>query len=151
MDVQYDKAGAGFLPALFLATSVVSRIHKSHVTVDAGLKALAHDGPPPRVMAGVDPRSRFLFQGDEHGAILHPSFLPRLEAARSPADFLDAVDAADADPGLPFPEDAPAEGELVWLQPGHVDPTVNLHDALFLAEEDGSLERLPIDARRVTA
>jgi D-serine deaminase-like pyridoxal phosphate-dependent protein len=61
------------------------------------------------------------------------------------------VDAADADPGLPFPEDAPAEGELVWLQPGHVDPTVNLHDALFLAEEDGSLERLPIDARRVTA
>lgn len=40
------------------------------------------------------------------------------------------------------------EGALVWLQPGHVDPTVALHDAYFVADEDGCLERWPIDARR---
>ena len=41
-----------------------------------------------------------------------------------------------------------AEGALVWLQPGHVDPTVALHDAFFVADEDGGLERWAIDARR---
>lgn len=150
MDVQYADAGAGFLPALFLAASVVSRVHKSHVTVDAGLKALAHDGPPPRVVAGASEGARFIFQGDEHGAIIHPSALPRLKGAKAPADFLAAVEAIDGDPGFPFPQDASAEGALVWLQPGHVDPTVNLHDTLFLADEAGLLERVSIDARRAS-
>lgn len=44
----------------------------------------------------------------------------------------------------------PPEGTLVWLQPGHVDPTVALHDAYFVAGEDGTLERWPIDARRAS-
>ena len=44
-----------------------------------------------------------------------------------------------------------AEGDIAWLQPGHVDPTIALHDALFVADEDGRLERWPIDARRVSA
>ncbi len=45
---------------------------------------------------------------------------------------------------------AAPEGALVWLQPGHVDPTVALHDAYFVADEDGNLERWPIDARRAS-
>jgi hypothetical protein len=31
--------------------------------------------------------------------------------------------AADADPARAFPADAPKVGDLVWLQPGHCDPT----------------------------
>lgn len=142
MDVQYGDAGAAFAPALFCAATVVSRQHKSHVTLDAGLKALSADGPAARLVAGAPEGSRFRFQGDEHGALLHPAALARL-AEDGPA----AVDALDADPAIPFP-DWPAEGSLVWLQPGHVDPTVNLHDALFIADEEGRLECWPVDARR---
>jgi D-serine deaminase-like pyridoxal phosphate-dependent protein len=41
-------------------------------------------------------------------------------------------------------------GDKVLLIPSHVDPTVNLHDALFVY--DGSaLARWPVDGRRVTA
>jgi D-serine deaminase-like pyridoxal phosphate-dependent protein len=53
--------------------------------------------------------------------------------------------------GAIIPPGGAREGDLVWLQPGHVDPTIALHDALFVADEDGRLERWPIDARRVTA
>ena len=119
MDVAYDEAGAAFEPALFCAATIVSARHATHVTCDAGLKALASDGPPPRVVAGA-PCASFRFFGDEHGAII------------------------GADP-------APREGALVWLQPGHVDPTVALHDALFLADEEGRLERVAVDARRTSA
>jgi len=147
MDAQYAQAGATFAPALLLATTVVSAVHKAHVTVDAGLKALAADGPPPRVVAGAAPGSRFVFQGDEHGAIVHPAALPALSAA-GPARWLETVAKLDSDPGFPFPPDAPREGDIVWLQPGHVDPTVNLHDALWLADAAGGLEQVPIDARR---
>jgi 3-hydroxy-D-aspartate aldolase len=97
-----------------------------------------------RLMAGAPEGCRFRFQGDEHGALMHPATLERLGA-----QGLSAVDALDADPTTAWP-DWPAEGRLVWLQPGHVDPTVNLHDALLVAGEDGALERWPVDARRVT-
>jgi D-serine deaminase-like pyridoxal phosphate-dependent protein len=39
---------------------------------------------------------------------------------------------------------------VIWLQPGHCDPTVNLYDAFLVAEPDGVWTRWPIDARRVT-
>lgn len=148
MDVQYDEAGAAFAPALFLAATVVSATHASHVTVDAGLKALAADGPPPRVVAGAAPGSRFRFMGDEHGAIFHPSALPHLAGVADALAFAAAVARLDGDSAFPPPADAPAEGAIVWLQPGHVDPTVNLHAAFHLADEDGSLARMAIDARR---
>jgi D-serine deaminase-like pyridoxal phosphate-dependent protein len=119
MDVQYGEAGARFAPALFCAATVVSARHATHVTCDAGLKALSADGPPPRVVAGA-PGASFRFFGDEHGAII------------------------GADP-------PPTEGALVWLQPGHVDPTVALHDALFLADECGGRTWVPVDARRTSA
>jgi D-serine deaminase-like pyridoxal phosphate-dependent protein len=150
MDVQYAEAGARFAPALFLAATVVSATHKSHVTVDAGLKALAADGPPPAVVAGAAAGSLFRFMGDEHGAILHPAALPLLAGARDPLASAAAVARLDEDPAFPAPADAPAEGALVWLIPGHVDPTVNLHSALHLADEAGSLTRMEIDARRLS-
>lgn len=121
MDVDYTQAGAGtgewpFLPALFVAATVVSARHTMFVTCDAGLKAFHSDGPPPRVIAGAASGSVWRSMGDEHGAITG----------------------------------GPQEGALVWLQPGHVDPTVALHDAYFVADEDGNLERWAIDARRAS-
>lgn len=134
MDVEYAACGAPdgdwpFQPALFLASTVVSTRHAALVTCDAGLKALYTDGPAARVVAGAAPGSRWRSMGDEHGAIVHPDF----------------PDAPRDGSGLSV------EGALVWLQPGHVDPTVALHDAFFVADEDGTLERWPIDARRTTA
>lgn len=117
MDVEYGDLGdLPFQPALFLAATVVSARHETHVTCDAGHKALHPNGPPQRVVWPEG--SQYRPAGDEHGAILPPN--------------------------------GAGEGDLVWLQPGHVDPTVALHDAFFLADEDGGLERWPIDARRST-
>jgi D-serine deaminase-like pyridoxal phosphate-dependent protein len=145
MDVDYGVAGAPagdwpFQPALFVAASVVSVQHAALVTCDAGLKALYTDGPAPRVVAGAARGSRWRSMGDEHGAIIHPDFIERLRH-----DAIDAIDAI-AD----WPGDAPAEGALIWLQPGHVDPTVALHDAFLVADEAGKFERWPIDGRRTT-
>jgi D-serine deaminase-like pyridoxal phosphate-dependent protein len=77
--------------------------------------------------------------GDEHGAVIHP-------ATPQGRD----VEDMDADPALPWPADAPHEGDLVWLQPGHCDPTINLYDALWAVHGDGRMERWDISARRVT-
>jgi 3-hydroxy-D-aspartate aldolase len=48
------------------------------------------------------------------------------------------------------PGAGPAVGDKVLLIPSHVDPTVNLHDALFAYDGQG-LQRWPVDGRRVTA
>lgn len=122
MDVEYTDCGAPggggwpFGAALFVAATVVSARHATHVTCDAGLKALSADGPAARVVSHAGATYRSF--GDEHGAIIGGQL--------------------------------PGEGALVWLQPGHCDPTINLHDALFVADEDGRLERWPVSARRVT-
>ncbi|MDQ3069846.1 MAG: alanine racemase [Acidobacteriota bacterium] len=128
MDVEYaacDAPGGGSWPfrqALWVVASVVSANHASQVTVDAGIKAMSTDGPPARVSGGAPAGSTWRPMGDEHGFIVLPD--------RSP--------------------DAPRLGSLVWLQPGHCDPTVNLYDAMYVVAGDGSSERWRIDARRVT-
>lgn len=122
MDAEYeacDSSGGGAWPfrqALFVASRVVSANHTSHVTIDAGVKALSMDGPPARVVSGPADGSSWKDMGDEHGRIEHPLAL----------------------------------GELVWLQPGHCDPTINLYDVMFVVAEDGTAERWAIDGRRVT-
>lgn len=155
MDVEYDDCGSPdggawpFEPALFLAASVVSANHKSHVTVDVGLKAHSVDGPPARIAAGAAEGSRWRPMGDEHGAIYHPSAMPALrQAGGDPLKFAQVLADLDSDPAHPWPADAPKSGDIVWLQPGHCDPTVNLHDAYFVVDEDGGYELWPVDARR---
>lgn len=143
MDAEYDASGGPdgdwrFVPALFIAATCVSAQHKSHVTLDAGLKANSAD-VVPRVVAGAAPGSLYRSLGDEHGAVIHPA-TPK---GRSVTDM-------DADPALPWPSDAPCEGDLVWLQPGHCDPTINLYDAFWAVHPDGRTERWAIAARRVT-
>ncbi|MDP3854981.1 DSD1 family PLP-dependent enzyme [Phenylobacterium sp.] len=151
MDVEYedcpspDGGAWAFAPSLFLAASVVSARHKTHVVCDAGLKAHSVDGPPARIAAGAPLGARWRPMGDEHGAIFHPALTQALKAG---GDFDRSVAAIDADASLAWPPDAPRVGDLVWLQPGHIDPTVNLHDALYVVDELGGVEVWPVDARR---
>jgi D-serine deaminase-like pyridoxal phosphate-dependent protein len=46
--------------------------------------------------------------------------------------------------------DKPGVGEVVFLVPAHIDPTINMHDALFVWDGAGGLERWPVDGRRDT-
>jgi 3-hydroxy-D-aspartate aldolase len=152
MDVEYaDCAAPGggswpFAASLFVAASVVSANHKSHVTVDAGFKAMSMDGPPAKVASGAAAGSLWRPMGDEHGMIIHPDGLGLLRGG----GFVEAVETADRDASVVWPPDAPKAGGLVWLQPGHCDPTINLYDALHVVAEDGSFERWAVDARRVS-
>ena len=109
------------------------------------------DAPPAKVVAGAAPGSLWRPMGDEHGAIVHPYFVPAMRAGGSdPIMAAMAIAAADANEDFPWPDDAPKPGDIVWLQPGHCDPTVNLYDAFHVVGEGGAVERWAIDARRVS-
>ena len=86
-----------------------------HAVVDAGHKSHAIDSGLPRVWGRGD--LVFANGGDEHGLLRRGNGAAWL----------------------------PALGEMVWLVPGHCDPTVNLHDALVGVRggiEGGVIERL---------
>jgi D-serine deaminase-like pyridoxal phosphate-dependent protein len=106
-----------FEPALFVDATVISANHEGRVTVDAGLKALSTDAGPPVVVGGAPPGSRYVFMGDEHGAII---------AESGPL------------PGL---------GQRVTLLPGHCDPNVNLHDVYHVLDGDMVTGIWPVTAR----
>ena len=65
-----ELAGPRFEPALFVDAVVVSANTGGMVTIDAGLKAFATDAGAPVVRAGAPVASRYVFTGDEHGALL---------------------------------------------------------------------------------
>jgi 3-hydroxy-D-aspartate aldolase len=155
MDAEYGACGAPdgvewpFEPAMFLASTVISARHRTHVTVDAGSKTLSVDGPPARVISGAAEGSIWRPMGDEHGAILQPAFLNVLNTVwHDPIALEAAINKADAESDQSI--DAAKLGDIIWLQPGHCDPTINLHDAFLVVELDGSWSRWPIDARRQT-
>ena len=106
-----------FEPALFVEATVISANATGLVTVDAGLKALSTDAGPPVVIGGAPSDSRYVFMGDEHGAIVSDSGVL---------------------PGL---------GGRVTLLPGHCDPTVNLHDCYHVLDGDRVAEIWPVTAR----
>jgi D-serine deaminase-like pyridoxal phosphate-dependent protein len=73
MDGQYEDAlaadeGPRWHQALFVQATVVSAVHDSFVTVDAGLKAFATDAGLPRA-----PASTYAWFGDEHGLLTRPA------------------------------------------------------------------------------
>jgi D-serine deaminase-like pyridoxal phosphate-dependent protein len=86
--------------------------------------------------------------GDEHGAVLHPLYLARLAGAGDAQAQAREAGAIQADPNCPHPDDLPKIGARVWLQPGHVDPTINLHSHLIVAADGAIVDRWPISARR---
>jgi D-serine deaminase-like pyridoxal phosphate-dependent protein len=113
MDADYarikDNKGRGFsfAPSLFVLATVVSVNRSDQVTVDAGAKALATNGPPPAVIIGAPPNASYRFAGDEHGII--------------------AVPPGDRPPQL---------GARLLIGATHCDPTVNLHASFYVVKGD---------------
>ena len=128
MDADYaanelDPAQPRFEHALFVKTQVISA-HVDHVVCDAGHKSHAIDSGLPKVHA-FSSRSKLDYSngGDEHGVLRPAAGSTRL----------------------------PSLGSMLWLIPGHCDPTVNLHDALIGVRGGllkGVVERIiTVDAR----
>jgi D-serine deaminase-like pyridoxal phosphate-dependent protein len=123
MDRQYldcDLTGDGASPfetSLFIDARVVSASGPGMATLDAGFKAMATDGGPPRIAAGAD-GATFIFMGDEHGAVIGPTI-----------------------------ETRHAIGDAVTLVVPHCDPTVNLYDSYHVVEGDTLVDIWPVSAR----
>lgn len=123
---QRETGQPKFEHALFVKTQVVSTHDgpSPYAVCDAGHKSHAIDSGPPKVHA-FSSRSKLEYTngGDEHGVLTPVAGSTRL-------------------PGL---------GSLLWLVPGHCDPTVNLHDAMVGVRGGllkGVVERIiKVDAR----
>jgi D-serine deaminase-like pyridoxal phosphate-dependent protein len=78
MDRQYREAlladpDGAFEQSLWVQAQVISVNAPAFVTVDAGLKAFATEGPAPRPTTPDFEQSKYVFLGDEHGAVTRPS------------------------------------------------------------------------------
>jgi D-serine deaminase-like pyridoxal phosphate-dependent protein len=124
MDSQYRDALEGdadgeYEQSLFVQARVVSVNAPSHVTVDAGLKAFATDGPLPRAATPRYAACRYFWYGDEHGGLSRP------------------------EDGAPI-----ALGERIEFVPPHCDPTIDRYDRIVLVRGDTVVEVAPIEAGR---
>ena len=100
---QLDVNQPRFEHALFVKTQIVST-HSTHAVCDAGHKSHAIDSGLPKVHAFSETSQLDYFNGgDEHGVLRPAAGSTRL----------------------------PHLGSMVWLIPGHCDPTVNLHNDLI--------------------
>jgi D-serine deaminase-like pyridoxal phosphate-dependent protein len=125
MDVQYSEAmgdddDGAFETSLWVSSQVVSANADAIVTVDAGLKAFATDGPAPRPAGVRFGSSTYIFFGDEHGALTRPAGRPVRLAER--VEF-----------GTP-----------------HCDPTVDRYDAYHVVRGDRLVNIVPIEAVRAS-
>jgi len=128
MDADYalnerDPAQPQFEHALFVKTQIIST-HSGHAVCDAGHKSHAIDSGMPLVHAlKPDSALEYFNGGDEHGILRPAAGSTRL-------------------PGL---------GRMLWLIPGHCDPTVNLHDVMIGVSgglHSGVVQRIfKVDAR----
>ena len=128
MDADYagnerDPAQPNFEHALFVKTQVISS-REDHAVCDAGHKSHAIDSGMPKVHAfDAESELEYFNGGDEHGIL-------------RPAGAGNRV---------------PAIGRMLWLIPGHCDPTVNLHDFMIGVTgglRSGTVERIiRVDAR----
>jgi D-serine deaminase-like pyridoxal phosphate-dependent protein len=107
-----------FEQSLFVQAQVVSVNAQAWVTVDAGLKALATDGPAP-VPAGGGRFGgcHYAFFGDEHGLLVRPQ------------------------------GDPVARGERVELVAPHCDPTFDRYDFVYLVRGDALVDIARVDGR----
>jgi len=127
MDVEYgavtlraNDADAAFDTSLFLHCTVISKNVPGRVTIDAGLKSFATDGPLPHVSAGASVGTTYSFFGDEHGCL-----------------------------NFPTPTDCLPLGSIVALVTPHCDPTINLHDYLHVVRHDTIVDIWQIVGRGV--
>lgn len=100
---QLDVTQPRFEHALFVKTQVIST-NSTHAVCDAGHKSHAIDSGLPSVHAfSARSKLEYFNGGDEHGILRPAAGSTRL----------------------------PHLGSMVWLIPGHCDPTVNLHNELI--------------------
>jgi D-serine deaminase-like pyridoxal phosphate-dependent protein len=124
MDNQYadalgDDPDGAFATSLFVQAQVISANARRWVTVDAGLKAFATDGPPPRPATAPFAADAYFFFGDEHGGLMRP-------AGSEPI----------------------AHGQRVELKVPHCDPTVDRYDRMHMVRGDVLVSIEPIEAAR---
>jgi D-serine deaminase-like pyridoxal phosphate-dependent protein len=128
MDADYahnerDAAQPQFEHALFVKTQVISS-GEEHAVCDAGHKSHAIDSGLPKVLsADAESHLEYFNGGDEHGVLRPAGAGHRI----------------------------PAIGRMLWLIPGHCDPTVNLHDFMIGVRgglRNGTVEQIiRVDAR----
>jgi D-serine deaminase-like pyridoxal phosphate-dependent protein len=127
MDVEYDvvpldrAATRLFEPALFVRTTVISKIVPGQATIDAGHKHFAGTAAP-RIARGLAAEAQADAQvrpnSDEHGFIT----------------------LAAEDDGIRI-------GDAIECMPPHCDPTVNLYDHYHVVDGDDLVAIWPVDAR----
>jgi D-serine deaminase-like pyridoxal phosphate-dependent protein len=116
MDADYavvrDETGGPlqFEPSLFVLATVVSTNCLGEITVDAGTKALATNGPPPAIVVGVAAGAHYRFAGDEHGIV-----------------------------SIPDGQRAPTLESRILFGATHCDPTVNLHKCYHVVSRNAVL------------
>lgn len=123
MDQQYrDALGADtdaeFEDSLFVQARVVSTNAAMWVTVDAGSKAFATDGPAPQPVSPDFAGQTYFYFGDEHGGVTRP-------------------------PGDPIPH-----GRRIEFSVPHCDPTVDRYEVLHLVRGDTLVDVVTIEAAR---
>jgi D-serine deaminase-like pyridoxal phosphate-dependent protein len=117
-----DDPDGAFEQALVIAATVISANHPRWVTVDAGLKAFATEGPLPAALTPKFAASDYRYFGDEHGRLTRP-------------------------PGSQDGDDAVARGERVDFVPPHVDPTLDRYDVIHFVRGDVLVEIAPVEGR----
>lgn len=124
MDADYasvlsrDGKGLPFECSLFMLTTVTSANRPGQITLDAGTKSLAVNGPSPHLLLGAPEGSVYQFAGDEHGILRLP------EGSKSPA-----------------------LGDRILMSVTHCDPTINLFSAVHAVSKSGGLAEWPVVGR----
>ncbi len=114
---QNSSAFTTFKQSLTLLATVISANHNTHVTVDAGLKALYFDpNTNPIVIHPENLRYEWAGFGDEHGKILSDNKLPTVN-------------------------------DVIEMITPHCDPTINLFDQFYVTENNIVIDIWPIDMR----
>ena len=119
MDLDYranepDATTPALRQAMGVMMSVMS-VRAGHAVLDGGLKAVSVDSGPPALRL---PGWRVRGVSDEH-TVIEP-----VEAGCE----VPAIDGGRAGVPAPLLSHLPALGQRCVLDPGHCDPTVNLHD-----------------------
>lgn len=115
-DIEFD--GGKFLPAMTMLSTVISTNHLTHVTVDAGTKAMYKVDTKPTIINGQNLIYDWGGFGDEHGKVM-------------------AINGGKL-PGL---------GVVLELLVAHCDPTINLFDKFFITENNIVVDCWDIDLR----
>ena len=128
MDTYYSTLGLPFHQALSILGTVISSQEKWAVA-DVGLKSLGMDHGDPSIDG-----CKVWFCSDEH--ITFATEKLESTAASASGDGASRVRAAQ-----------PRVGSRVRVIPAHVDPTMAMHDHLWIVRGDDVLDRWPIDLR----